>query len=282
VIRTEPEQFFLAARDPRPVRARWRATGKNCSGSVLIAALASCVAHPHAVDPVTGQRPTLSSDTGTAPAGQIEIEIGATLDPGDAIDTPALVKYGLDGTTEVFAGASVWRSIDAPGGNESGVGDSVAGFRHRFLEATAGRPSAALQAAVKLPTADEDRRLGSGEPDLGVAAIATQPLGGFSVTAYYELDLLGDPDGGADVGHVLALLGVTPFRGRWSAFGELGAVVVPERDSEQVLLTLGATYNPECYLVLDFGVALGLTDDAPDFALVLGLTENVGHRVNGH
>lgn len=240
-------------------------------------ALGGCHLLPGGEIPVTPQRPTLSSNTATTARGTYELEAGVALDPGDSLDTPVVLKYGLEEATEVFAGWSPLRLVDRPGDDGEGIGDLVLGLRHRLSEETEDRPATAVQAAIKLPTADEDQGLGTGEADFFLAGIASRTVGTVPLTGYYQLGLLGEQDGdGADLQHALALAAGFPLEGRFDAFAELAAVLEPENDFDAVFTTLGLTYLLQPGQVADVSVVLGLDRDAPDYVLQVGFTQNLG------
>lgn len=249
----------------------------RASALALVCLLGSCASLHQENAPVSAQRPTLSSDTATTVAGTFEVEVGGLWDPSDQVDTPVSLKYGSGVSTEVFLGWSPLFHLDTPKGRETGVGDVALGLRHRFIEESDASPSAAIQTTLKLPTADEGEGLGSGELDASFAGILTKNVEDYVVTGYYSLDVLGDPSGGTDIAHSLAIASTTPKFGRFGAFGELAGVFIPEQDDEQVFTTLGLTFTPRATLAYDVGIVIGLSDDAPDFQLVFGVTHNFGH-----
>ena len=224
----------------------------------------------------TPQRPTLSADTSTTANSSLELELGGLLLDGGSASTPLTVKYGASDTTELFVGLTPYQRVDVPGTDEDGLGDLSLGVRERVADETDDRPSLAVQAIVKIPTADEDRGLGTGELDLVLAGIATRSLPPWTFTGFGQLDLLGDPAGGVLVGQSLAAAVSRPLEEDFAVFGEIAGVLVPETDSEQLFATLGVTHAPSPARVLDLGVVVGLTEEAPDFGLVLGLTQNLG------
>lgn len=240
-----------------------------------VAALASCATVPDSHAPATPQRPTLSSDTSTTPDGLFEVEAGVVRDSTVSFDSPFTLKYGTGPATEVSAGISPYRRVDLGASEERGPGDVVFALRHRFREATDDQAALAVQALVKIPTAD-DPGLGSGEVDAAIAAIAAQSFDRFSGVAYYSIGALGDPDGPADVIHNLALAVGTPLSDRFGAFAEAAAILVPSTDTENVFTTIGVTYAPQPSLVFDAGVVLGLSDEATDWQALIGLTKNLG------
>lgn len=238
--------------------------------------LSGCKLDPHYRQAVTSQRPSFSSDTATAAAGTVEVETGVAVDPGDFTDTPTSVKYGWDERTEVFVGFSPFQHLGAAGQDGEGFGDVTIGTRHRFWESDREPTSAAFQLVAKLPTASEREGLGTGEFDLFAAAIATHTYEFAVVTAYYELGLLGEQfDEGIDVQHGLALAAARALDEQFSVFGEVASTLLPEQP-DATFLTAGGSYAVSDSLVFDAGFQLGLNDDAPDFALLFGVTSNLG------
>ena len=225
--------------------------------------------------PVVPQRPTVSSDTGTTAEGTLEVEGGVALDPGDRLDLPLSLKWGIGESTELFAGGPAYSHVWVDGPDPEGVGDLLLGMRHRFVEEEHGHPSVALQWTTKLPTAPLD--LGTGEVDFGAAAIATKTLGGIAWTGFYELGIVGEsgqPD--TDLRHTMALGGSLPLGRDWFSFAEVAGIVEVEADTEQLLLTTGAGYFVRDNLALDVGLAVGLSEESPDLMLMVGFTHNWG------
>lgn len=233
--------------------------------------------------PATPQRPTLSKNTATTAQGTVEAEFGLLRDPSDLFDTPTALKYGLSGRDELFIGLSPFKMVELDGDDGEGFGDLLVGWRQRFWEAPEKGTSIAWQAAVKLPTADEDEGLGSGEVDGFVAGILTMTTGEWSTTGYAQFGLLGEPDG-SGVDHQEALAGVFDMGLKDTNVGvlaELAGVFTPERDLEEIFTTLGVNWSPLPGVVFDTGVLIGLTDDAPDFQYFVGITRNLG-RISGY
>lgn len=242
--------------------------------ALLVVLTASCVALEPGEGSVTPQRPTLSSDTATTVEGTVELEVGGRWERDTGSDVPTTLKYGAGPATEVFLDGSPLVHDDEA--DETGFGDVALGVRHRVRDETGGAPAVAVAGKVKFPTASRSDGLGTGELDASLAGIVQKTVGVFPLVGYYSFDVLGDPTGGADVGHSLALASGTPAWGRLAGFAEVAGVFVPEQKTDEVFTTLGATWSASHLLVLDAGVVLGLSDDAPDFQVVFGLTHNFG------
>lgn len=236
-------------------------------------ALGACSLVPGTSAPATPQRPTLSSDTNTTPHGLVELELGVARDDGVSLDSPLTLKLGSGPRTELALGWSPFLRRRDTGGAEEGPGDVVVGLRHRLAD---GAPTSyALQALVKVPTA-RDPELGTGEVDAQLAAIASRSFGDLSGTLYYAAGVVGDPAGGSAPSHSGALALSHPVADTVAAFGEVAGVLVPEQDAETVFTTLGFAWTRDPSLVFDVGVVLGLSDEAADWQVLVGLTRNFG------
>lgn len=227
----------------------------------------------------TPQRPTFSSDTSTTAHGTAELEAGVGIDPRDSFDSPLSLKFGLSEASEIFVGWSPYQWVERSGVDARGGSETLVGMRQRFLDESEDslRPSAAVQLATKLPTGSEKQGLSTGEVDFFAAGILTRTFTDTTVTGFYQLGFLGEPDDSDyDLEHGLAMAAATPAFENTSLFGELAAVVSPEQDREEVFTTLGMSYSLSDSLVLDAAVVVGLSSDAPDLQVLLGFTQNLG------
>jgi len=227
---------------------------------------------------VHNQRPFVSTDSKTTKASHLEVEAGAQIDPGEAVDTPVFLKYGLAERTEAFAGMSVYRMVDRdealPDG--SGFGDSWLGLRQRLRDRDMYYPGFGFELLMKLPSASESKGLGTGEIDAFGAISASQTYEGNNVTAFYRGGILGETtDAGFDAQHTFALAVRTPFEKRFTFLGEAAYVWTPEQDWEEPTLYGGISYLLDDFTLFDIGLRLG-AGDAPDFQLVFGLSRTLG------
>jgi hypothetical protein len=259
-------------------------SNRPAHGRLLL--LTTLLLAPACVGPVTDsppevlpQRPFLSTTSRTTPKDRIELEVGGEVDPGSRIDTPTYLKYGLSERTELFLGTSPYSMVDhdeqLPDG--SGWGDTYVGFRHRLADRSTRSPAYGFDIQTKLPTARPRKGLGSGEMDWLISANASQSYYGHDLTAYYQLGLLGEQgDDGLDLRHTTALQTRTPLDQRFTGLGEVAIVWEPELNREELTLFFGASYTLNSWTLVDFGLRLGLTPDAPDIQLVFGLTRALG------
>ena len=119
--------------------------------------------------PALAIKPLVSGDVPTAPKGTVELFVGYLANDSGS-DTEHEIPFW-----EVFYGVAEWQEItveapvlfvDGSGGSSAGFGDVVLGTKLRLLGEPAADSGLSASIEVKLPTGDESRSLGSGEPAL--------------------------------------------------------------------------------------------------------------------
>lgn len=276
ILRRETGALLGRLAPPRAGAPQRRGAWTPLLLGLVIVALALCgagCALPPG-QPATPQRPTFCFGPTTTAEGTWELEAGLAVDPGDYHELPTTWKYGLGSHTEVSITASPLVDAD----HTSGHGDAGFGWRHRFLDADGAAPAVAVLASVKLPTADDRRGLGSGEPDVYAGLTAGGAVGRFSWTAFAELGVLGTDGEQADLTRDLALLGAWSFDATHAAFAELSDRRVHETGTRVGQLRVGHAISVRPDLVLDGSVQLPTSDDAPDTTFAIGFTRNLGGR----
>lgn len=238
--------------------------------SLLALACAGCSVPPGA--PATVQRPSFTFSPATTAAGTWELEAGAVVQPDDYGELPMTWKYGLDAHTEVSIAVSPLVQVN----HATGFGDLGLGWRHRLVDAGGSKPAFALLAAAKLPTANERRGLGSGEPDVFAGATVGGALGRFGWNAYLQVGALGVDHESPDLARDAALLGSWTFDPRHAVFVELLDRSVHETDTHIVQARIGHSITMRPDFVVDWAVYAPLKDDAPDTQFAIGFTRNLG------
>lgn len=223
-------------------------------------------------------RPLETDDAGIVDVGSIEIELGAAFesDPAaEAWQTGFGIKTGVLPGVDIGLGYG-WQWVDDNGLTESGCTDLEIGTKWNFLSETNLLPAISLTAAVKLPTADEEKGLGSGETDWDVTFVFSKTLSerltghlnaGYGFIKSPEAEDLGD------VLHGAAALEVQLLEAWW-----LTGEVLAEREREDGADTewmgnLGLRWTVSENLALDAaaGSALG-GGESPDLFATAGLT----------
>jgi len=221
-------------------------------------------------EPVTPQRPSVSTDTATTAFRSFELETGYAADDQENSEWGTTLKFGVSDSAELYVGWLPYLDVDGAG---EGPGDLNVGTRIRVFEQSGSRPAGAYAIAASLPTGDDDEGLGSGEVDFLSSWIASWACGSRSVTANYLFNVLG---GSLGEEHGLALGLGSPIAGDLSGFVELSVTVQPQQDVENPLLALGLGYSLDPAFVLDAAAFVGLGAEAADLSATLGLTAGLG------
>jgi hypothetical protein len=263
-------------------------------GSLVTITLVVTTVHVHA------GRPLITDDADPVEKGRVEAEFGLELETSGnsySLTAPFGFGFGVTDWLEVAIKPSVLFVDDqeASPRRVAGVGDLV-------LEAKARLPfnpfdlNLALVPSLKLPTADEDRGLGTGEVDGGALLVVTKEFTevhklhfnvGYTVTGKVP---------GAKLEDVLfiGLAGETSIPGlaedRWQVVAEIFGTTKEEEDGRgDIQGRLGVRYFAVADLILDAAVGRSLTA-RPQVELfaTLGLTwtfdtpwkrgKMVGHR----
>lgn len=244
-----------------------------------------------------GGRPLAIDDADPADPGLFEFEAGVGyIRDADFHhwDFPAGLAYGAMPGLEIglgFGGQFEERleKLDGEGRdehvNEEGLGDLTIGAKWQFLGESSWLPRQALAGAVKFPTADDDKGLGSGETDYDLTWVASKSLTdkmGAHVNAGYTW--IGQPDGddANDVVHYgLALDYQIADSLQW--VGEVFAEKELQGDGDTVVLyNTGFRWSPLEALTLDAAAGSRLRGDAEDFAATVGLTWAFGTSETGN
>ena len=236
---------------------------------------------------VLAARPLTIDDADPVAPGDAELEAGAAFvktSDCDHWDFPAGLAIGALPKLELnlgFGGQFEEREDFLPHTGrthrlrEEGLGDLVAGAKWLAWVPDGGGPRHALAAAVKFPTADEDKGLGSGETDYDLTWIASATLGahlGVHVNAGYSW--IGTPEGEdvGDVVHYGAALDY-PVCENIQWVGELFAERERRTGADtSVLFNTGLRWAVRESLIVDLAAGAGLSDDSPDFICTAGFT----------
>lgn len=181
---------------------------------------------------------------------------------------PGTVVGAGDGGVVVGSSNSVTRS------NESGLGDIwlSASYETEFIPPELFYLD--LTGKIKLPTADEDKGLGTGETDYTLQADLFKPLGQFTPFATVAYKIKGDPSG-VDLDNVFYLSGGSDFR--ISDNSNIGASLdfqEASTSSSDDSLDLFAYLNQKLngHWSYTFYGYKGLEDGSPDYGLGLQTT----------
>jgi hypothetical protein len=226
---------------------------------------------------VTPYRPTVSNPASLPVPGWIESEFGAQHvadDGGSRNDSmPWLLKYAFDENHGVLIGGNAYVH-DAPVGmpSHSGFGDMLLEWKQRFP--LGDKTAFGIEAGAIVPTATDD--LGVGKPAWTISAIYSTDFGAL------HLDINAGGTRYTTKSNTLARWqSAWAAAGSWSLTDAFGAALelsgTHQRGAASASQILGAiNYNRSTQLVLDAGLAYGLTHAAHDVSIFAGATVYLG------
>jgi hypothetical protein len=236
-------------------------------------------------------RPLTIDDADPVDTGLFEFEAGALYEHASHCkhwDTPFGLTYGLLQGVEAglgFGGQLERRtefhedSGAEHSAHEYGFGDLAMGAKWQLLEACPLGARHALVPSVKLPTADEDRGLGSGEADYDLTWIVSRALGekaGVHLNLGYSW--VGGPDD--DVLHYGVALDYL-FTDAVQWVGEVFAENELAGGSDTLVQgNTGLRWTLAEGLTVDLAGGAKLNGDVPDFTVTAGLTWAFGFGKN--
>ena len=188
------------------------------------------------------------------------------LDSDDWFAT-AYLTYGIQDNWSVALAPSF---LDWSAGNvsESGFSDLGLLSTYRFQEETEAAAGMAVQGRISLPTGDEDKGLGSGHVEPGVALLGSMPVGAITLVGNVGGDLILDADKfEEDFVAYGSLEAIYDLNEQVSLNGVLSAATARlERGDEIVDVGVGSRIKPNEQLFVVGAVYACLTD-AYDWSL---------------
>ncbi len=155
---------------------------------------------------------------------------------------------------------------------ETGLGDVVLRAGAVLLPETSGGSSISSAVAVKRPTADEAKGLGTGQTDYGVFAGLHQRLLGLKVSLTGGYVVTGDPAGTPYKDIPLAGIGVSRVFGMTNVFVSLeGRGTTVSGAKNPIEASLGAFHLINKDYSLTGSATFGLNDGGPAFGARLGV-----------
>jgi hypothetical protein len=221
-------------------------------------------------DGVTPYRPSVSTPAQLPKPGQLEFELGGLSAKTGAArrdSMPYLFKLAFSKEWGVLLGGDAYVSArDDTGNRVRGLGDTTLVLKRAFEvdDATAF----GLELGVKLPTAKDI--IGSGKTDSILNGIFSKDFGKLHMDTNLNFTRQGAVDAGT--GRVQTGWSASfsiPLAEKWGATAELSGTRRSGVPNTAQLLT-AATYNVSKTLVLDFGVARGLTGASQDWSFFAG------------
>jgi hypothetical protein len=238
--------------------------------------------------------------------------------PGSSAEEPPQWQYGLSfsyltgdygepGDTDIYyAAASIKRYLDkgdvtltvpyvdvsegvtfvdgsvesvAAGSGGSGLGDVILKGRYYAVEQDELLPFVDLVGSVKLPTADEDEGLGTGEFDFTFVTELARRLSNdaWTILGEFGYTFVGDPSDYDLKNRWLYSVGLAyEVNPKVTLSGYLdGRTAIVEGNDDPLSVLLAGEYKYRTDLRLDALLELGLSDGAPDVGITFGIRKRM-------
>jgi hypothetical protein len=223
--------------------------------------------------PAHAGRPLDTEDTAVVPRGDAELELGidhARADDEGQSAVRAVVAAGLHSSVEVRLESALVAVDPGRGASHAGTGDTVLGIKYRLRDESDAAPALLGALAVRLPTGDEDRGLGSPGADVMLLAVAGKRWGPLTLHGNAGYTIVTD-DRGADAWRLAASVEWAASE-RWTAVAEVVSDIAAEGADAIAVVRAGARFDVSERIALDGAVGAGLTPSSPDVVITLGVT----------
>ncbi|HUL16833.1 MAG TPA: transporter [Terriglobales bacterium] len=222
-------------------------------------------------------RPSSSNSADVLAPGELQLEYGFSRDWGTDHDRQNLLggelRVGVWRNIELRWGGNSFVENESPGSNEQGFGDQYLSAQYRFHEQTEEIPALALSYAIKFPTGDESRGLGSGRTDHAFTFLASKDIHKITIDFNAGYQLVGQE--GADGYNQNAATILTFSRTLYGPLTGMAEISSETRlgDQPAFATTLwGLSWRVRRQLVLDSAIDVGITKGAPHKRILFGLT----------
>lgn len=228
-------------------------------------------------------RPSFSNGAATTQCGVLEVEYGWNQQwSGAGVQQDSLgggLRLGLTPKLDFHWSSDTFSQLQDGAAKERGFGDTWLGFKYRFLDASKHRPALGILYLAKIPSASESKGLGSGQADHAISFLASRDLR----QLHFDFNAIEYLAGSASA-HSLdrctqfALTASMPLRGRLAGVVEGYGASNLNSDNPAFASTMaGLTYEVNPRLVLDAGLDVGVTHDAPHKRAYAGVTYAIGN-----
>lgn len=235
-------------------------------------------------DYISPVRPTVSDSAKIQKKGVLQIEYGGDFEfrsPEflDRQNTPLGIYFAVNDRLRLdFEIDAVISERDLSGRRETGVGDSHLGFKAIARDKPKERLAVAFAYSIKLPTASEEKGLGTGRVDHNLRLIFDRALGktDYIFNAVYLNNGREDGDG-RDSGAQAVFTIERELSKKFDIVGEIYGNTIEENQPRGIYLLGALVYKVNKRLHFDVGVRPGFGRDAPRVGIFAGLTVGVAN-----
>ncbi|HEX8473149.1 MAG TPA: transporter [Pyrinomonadaceae bacterium] len=231
---------------------------------------------------VKPSRPTVAKPTEFQKPGVLQVEIGYDANyRGEDFDTrqsvPLALRFAASKRLLLEINLDAVKSeTDLDGQRITGVGDTQLGFQVVAVESNESRPALGFAYYVKLPTASEEKGLGSGRFDHKILGLVGHKFGETNIDFNAAFLVQGrEGESGWDHGGQAALAVSHQFQNNWGIIGEISGQSLDEAQPRGVYALGALTHQVNRRFIVDAGMRFGLNPSAPRIGVFAGMTVGV-------
>lgn len=254
------------------------------ASAVLAIGLSPFAAFAQNDDLIDPTRPTVSEDATVQRAGVLQVEPGVesdfrASDYRSQQSTPIAFRFAVNQRLRLDLDVdAVVSQLDPEGSRMTGAGDTALGFKAIAIDKPEERLALAFSYSIKLPSASEDKGLGSGRVDHSAKFIFNRTFGKTDYRFNVSYLNVGRENSGkrAD-GAQFIFAAVHELPNNFGVIAEVYGQSVDEAQPRGVYALGAVTYKINRRLRIDAGVRgdIGGGSDAPDAGIFTGLTIGV-------
>ena len=240
------------------------------------------------VAPIAPDRPDVTNGTNIVEEGLLQVEVGVQhvrMGTQRSTGTPVTFRVGLFEWLEARAGTDGFLHQSDNGSRVSGAGNVQLGAKLRLFADPGGAPVLSILPTINLPVASAEKGLGSGDFDGTLVVLTGTDLGRTShLDVNYGIGAIGAGEGrphfvqhlvSASLSHSLTEQ-LSPYvEGFWFSRQDPDGGPVVSIDA-------GFIQAFAARFAIDGGIAVGLTNAAPDFSVFTGLSIIIGDVLGDH
>ncbi len=228
---------------------------------------------------VQAARPLVTEDAVVAGKGITQLEIGIDYTKvGNKGEGTTLIVSPIHGATEDTEFSLklpyIFGRPDSPS-EVDGWGDISFIMKHLVITEGDKTPAFLIRMALKLPTGDEQKGLGTGDTNVGFLGALTKGFGSAMIHLNLGYTFVGDQDQGGDNNEVnYGVAGEYGIGKKTRVVGEIYGLYHPEYQAREIerRALLGLTYRLNDTLTFDCAAKRGLEGASDEYGIIGGVT----------
>lgn len=229
--------------------------------------------------PAHAYRPFTTEDAGVAGKGVVQMELSwdyIRWDNGDEENNFLLVPiYGITERIELSFEIPYMFLDPEEESSEDGLGDVTIAGKFLLIEESEVNPAFTLKAGIKTQSGDEEKGLGSGDPDYSNVAVVSKTIDDFQLHGMLGYTFVGNDNDEALRDFYLYGIGIDyGLTETFHLVAEVAGNRNPDRTSDDDPSggLIGAIYSVSEHIAIDGGVRFGFNDAAPDWSITIGMS----------